>query len=81
MTGREAKQFVMDAAGYLVWLTQPPQAAVHDLGEALPTLIHDIMSLARGDEYFSPRVTGYARYFKEARQQGRAVKATQGARQ
>jgi len=53
-------KFFEQAAGYLAWCIDHEV----DAGPQLCTLTHDILSLARQDEGFSPRVSSYRKYWK-----------------
>jgi hypothetical protein len=56
-TPEECAQFVRDAYAYLGFALRGGKA---DNGAVLATLVHDIGGLARGEDCFSARVSGYA---------------------
>ena len=64
LTGKKAKEWIIDAYGFIHWLID------HDgkmsTSQIVQTFEHDIIGLAQEQPCFLSRLSGYARFLKEA---------------
>ena len=62
LDGDTARDFLIDAYGFFQWLIDHEKLAESVVAE---TIVHDICGLVRGEDCFSPRVSGYRKHINE----------------